>query len=685
MGAASLDVHVKRYGSESLLPVQRVVHAGPLTVVLEEGDLRFIRLGTREVLRRVYVAVRGPNWETIAPAYTNVRLDSTRETFSLSFDAAHVGMGVDFSWHGTIRGDASGTITYTMDGRARRTFRKNRIGFCVLHPLDCAGASCTVQHADGSIEDGAFPLPISPHQPFKNLVAITHDLLPGMRASVVLDGEVFEMEDQRNWTDASFKTYGTPLHLPYPVEIEAGTRVTQEFTLTLLGSLDTHAAGGEDSNGSAVSVQLEPEVTRRLPRLGVGTACHGRPLLPQEVARLRALHLTHLRVDLDLGSPSYKAALRQASQQARALGADLEVAVFLSDEATAELADLAKAIEQERPAIARWLIFHQREKATAAKWVRMARAILAAYGPEIPIGGGSNAYFTELNRNRPQIEEFDVVSYSINPQVHAFDNTSLVETLAAQQVTLHSARLFSAGKPIAISPVTLRPRFNPDATGPVPVPGPEELPPQVDARQLSLFGAAWTVGSLKYLAEGGAASATYYETTGWRGLMESVSPEPRTGVFPSFPGMIFPLYHVLADVGEFAEGDAVHSISSDSLRVECLALRLRRRMRLLVANLTDAPCQALLSGLAAPSVLVRQLDEVSYDQAVRGADAFGNNPGEIRSVEHGILRLDLLPYAVARVDGAISGYNVSDIVSSWCPPEAGTMRTRTIVCIVNPI
>ena len=29
-------------------------------------------------------------------------------------------------------------------------------------------------------------------------------------------GDVFEMEDQRNWTDASFKTYCTPLRQPFP-------------------------------------------------------------------------------------------------------------------------------------------------------------------------------------------------------------------------------------------------------------------------------------------------------------------------------------------------------------------------------------------------------------------------------------------------------------------------------------
>ena len=47
----------------------------------------------------------------------------------------------------------------------------------------------------------------------------------------------------------------------------------------------------------------------------------------------------------------------------------------------------------------------------------------------------------------------------------------------------------------------------------------DNMPPQIEYRQMSLAGAAWTVGSLKYLLESGVASLTYYETVGERGFM----------------------------------------------------------------------------------------------------------------------------------------------------------------------
>ena len=70
-----------------------------------------------------------------------------------------------------------------------------------------------------------------------------------------------------------------------------------------------------------------------LPRIGLGVASHGQPLSERELDRLRALHVAHLRVDLNLASDDYGALLRQAGEQARALGVSLEVALTLSDAA----------------------------------------------------------------------------------------------------------------------------------------------------------------------------------------------------------------------------------------------------------------------------------------------------------------------------------------------------------------
>jgi len=162
--------------------------------------------------------VRDHNWDTIAPQIDNVNLEQSDQGFELTFDVSCVEHDIDFFWQGKITGTADGTVVYAMDGCARSTFMRNRIGFCVLHsPAACAGDPCVVEKDDGSIEEGHYPDAISPHQPFIDMRAISHEVIPGVTARVAFEGDVFEMEDQRNWTDASYKTYCTPLAIPFPV------------------------------------------------------------------------------------------------------------------------------------------------------------------------------------------------------------------------------------------------------------------------------------------------------------------------------------------------------------------------------------------------------------------------------------------------------------------------------------
>jgi hypothetical protein len=582
MESSPLPQYVLYYGTDAPPPAQIALRAGPLSLIYEAGDLRYIRLGQREILRRVYVALRDRNWGTVRPALSNVQIEQADDAFQISYDVEQRQGEIDFFWSGRITGDARGTISFTMDGVARSSFLRNRIGFCVLHPShECAGAACRIEHVDGTLEITRFPQYIAPQAlvdrvihpvyPFAELRAMAQEVQPGVWAELRFEGETFEMEDQRNWTDASFKTYGTPLRLPFPVQVEQGTRIAQSVTLTLNGQRPMTNDQRPTTKDSVSSLVVRPSSSAvALPRIGLGVASHGQPLSARELDRLRALHVAHLRVDLNLASDDYGALLRQASQQARALGVSLEVALTLSDAAAGELAALADVLAKIKPPVHAWLIFHGNDHSAGAGWVRLARKYLAGYDPAALISGGTNANFTELNRARPPLDAFDLLCYAITPQVHAFDNASLTETLAAQAVTVASAHQFAGGLPLAITPVTLRPRFNPNATAPEPAPAPGELPRQVDLRQMSLFGAGWTAGSLKYLCESGAASLTYYETSGWRGVMELAGGSSLPERFRSLPGGVFPLYHVLADVGEFAGGEVIPSESSAPLRVEGL-------------------------------------------------------------------------------------------------------------------
>ncbi len=641
---SDLPHSVLYYGEDAPLPEARELRAGPVRLLFENGDLRYLRIAGREILRRVYVAVRDRHWGTVLPRLANLRIEAEAETFRISFDCRHQEGEIDFLWRGTIAGDSGGTITYRMDGVARSTFWRNRIGICVLHPAESAGAPYVVEHPDGSTERGILPREISPHQPVRDIRALTHSVLPGLWAEVRFEGDVFEMEDQRNWTDASFKTYSTPLRLPYPVEIPQGTRVVQSVTLVLHGEVPT-----DTREPLRLSFRVGTAAPVPVPRLGLGMASHGQTLSAREVERLRALHLAHLRVELVLADSGYVAPLRQAAREARALGVGLEAAVFLSENPSAELATLATHLQEIAPPIDTWLIFRTGEVVTSAQMVGLAREHLRVYAPSAPFGGGTALFFTELNRNRPAPSAFDLACYSVNPQVHAFDNRSLVETLSVQATTVASARHFLGNTPIAITPITLRPRFGLAAT--LPDLSPEQALRAVDPRQMSLLGAGWTMGSLKYVAESDVARATYFETTGWRGVMETEVGSPQPDRFRSLPGAVFPLYHVFADVGDFAGGQVVPSESSDPLRVEGLALTREGRRRVLLANLTPEACSVVVSGLPA-RVQVKHLDETNVLHAMQAPEAFRAAAGDLVSTREGSLIVELRPFALARLDGA---------------------------------
>jgi hypothetical protein len=664
-----LATNVLYYGKPEPPPEQIALRAGPLSLVYENGDLRYIRLGQHEIVRRIYVAVRDRNWGTVLPVLSNVEIEAGDETFRITYDADHHQGELRFTWRATIAGEADGSIRFAMDGQARTTFLRNRIGFCLLHPDSCAGTAARIEHVDGVVEASRFPRYIAPQAvvdgvihpayPFADMAALSHEAAPGVWAEVRFAGEIFEMEDQRNWIDGSYKTYGTPLRLPFPAEVAAGTRVEQLVTLTLNDDRpttnDQRPTTNDDTQirfvvGQPSVVSGQSSVVGPLPRIGLGAASHEQPLSELELERLRALHLSHLRVDLRLAGSAYVGTLRRVAAEAAALGVALEGALFLSDKAELELDALVAVLRELQPSIVSWLIFQGAEKTTPERWVALARAHLAAYDPAVPIAGGTNVYFTELNRQRPPAAALDLVCYSINPQVHAFDNASLAETCATIAATLESARQFAAGKPIAITPITLKPRFNPNATGPEPEPG--QLPAQVDVRQMSLFGAGWTLGSLKYLAESGAASATFYETSGWRGVMETAAGSPLPQLFRAPPGSVFPLYHVLADAGEFAGAEVIRSASSDPLKVEGLALRKGSATRVLLASLSAMPQVVAVRGLGAQAH-VRALDETNGEAAMREPESFRAQLGEQWATDVGTLELLLRPFAIARIDTEI--------------------------------
>jgi len=613
-------------GSTAFSAEPITLQAGRVSMVFEPDNafVRNVRVGEHKVLQGISAPVRDQYWGTVPPTVSNVRIEEGGESFHLTYDVTCRQGAIDFTWHGGITGDASGRVKFTFDGEAHSDFLRNRIGFCVLHGPEAAGMPCLVETVDGATQEGRFPEFIAPHQPFKNIRAISHELTGGVWARVLMEGDTFEMEDQRNWTDASFKTYCTPLDLPFPVPIAAGTRVAQRIEISFDG-LGMPPDRSRDSGGPVVlRVAGNDNARQRLPQIGLQVSSQNEQLSDADVRRLRELHLDHLRVDVTPADPSASAKLRRAADQAKHLEVKLHVGLHLGEGSADELDRLAATLKNISPP-STWLLISANEEQ-----VSIAREFLLRAGQNGRLGRGEVANFTELNRMRPDPTTIDVISYGMNPQVHAFDDTSITETLEIQGHTVRSAKQFAGDRPLLISPITLKKQ----AISEPPPAG--ELPSHVDPRQMSQFAAGWTLGSIKYLAEAGVESVTYYETVGWLGIMESESGSPLPQRFPSRPGQLFPIYFALRELGQFAGGHVRETSSSDPMTIIGLAVEKGNQRRLLLANLTPVERRAHVLGFG-NLIGVRRLD----------ANGFAPVAGTLPSNNDGALFITLPPHGLA--------------------------------------
>ena len=94
--ATTIPPRAIRYGVDAPLPERRDLRAGPLTAVLEGGDLRYVRLGDELVALRIYGAIRDRNWGTIEPAYSEYAVDERDDGFTVTVTAENVSPDVDF-------------------------------------------------------------------------------------------------------------------------------------------------------------------------------------------------------------------------------------------------------------------------------------------------------------------------------------------------------------------------------------------------------------------------------------------------------------------------------------------------------------------------------------------------------------------------------------------------------------
>jgi hypothetical protein len=641
MSGTDADDRITCFGSAEPEPETLRLTAGALTVELVAGNLRDIRFDGAEVLRAVAYIVRDKDWGTYAPVLSNLKTHQEADSFRVSYDAlCSDPSGGALAYRTTIFGRPDGSLGFDVEAKPVGDFQTNRCGFCVLHPIvDVAGSPVVVEHVDGSRERTLLPDLIDPWQPFKSIRAITHGVRSGLQATCRLEGDTFEMEDQRNWSDASYKTYVRPLALPWPYVLADGELLRQSVSLSLdsaspaapaptRSSVIEVAIGGAIGSMPSVGLIVTPEETdaviarlNRLTEVGPQTlTCHFDPTVGHGRRALAGFaeiaKQTKAEITLECVVPCRDAvAVELAAISATANQVGLRPAAI----------SVSPSVDrQSTPPGSAWPEFPPLEDVYAA-----ARSAF----PGVRLGGGSFSYFTELNRKRPPVDCLDFVTHATCPIVHAADDRSVMQTLETLPFITRSARAFiGQQKPYRIGPSTIAMRQNPYGSRTFDNPlGKRMTMTNSDPRHHGLFGAAWTLGYAARTADAKLEAITQAALTGPFGLLGEKE-------------AVWPIFHVIRALAAIA-GRARLSVSSDRPEsVQGVAVEgPSGGVSVWLANLTNQLLTVRLSGaLDSGELFLRSLDAESWRAAATG------DPPVSQNLAGGTLLLT--PFAIAQVD-----------------------------------
>ncbi len=654
MAKSALSRAIKLYGTDVPDGKRRILEAGPITAMLDNGGLRYIRYRGTEVLRGISYLLRDKNWGTYGPVIEDLKIRQGTDGFTVSYVATAKDKEQGMRYAARIEAKANGTVLFQVTATPLTDFVTNRSGFVVLHPLvGVVAEPVEIVHTNGKKKKSRFPKFISPGQPVFEIRSLKHGVMPGVTATVLMEGNKFEMEDHRNWMDASYKTYVCSLLDPWPYTLAKGESFTQSITLTIEGK---PAARKASRSGGTISVDTgKPK--GQIPYIGAGIPMDEAKAALDKADLIAAMSPAHLICQID-GRASGQAeaaaafrALREkigipmaleivlpakaaAADEFNAIASQLRAADFRPDTIIISQAHDLKSFQPNTP------------RPWGPSYEEMAAAVRADF-PDVPLGGGMLSYFTELNRKPAPKGVFDFVTHTVCPIVHAADDLSVMETLESLPSIIASTRHMVGKTPYALGPSSIACRDNPYGAAAAANPGNARVClSNMDPRQRGLFAAAWNVGLVAAMAKGGLDSVVLGAVTGPRGVIYRKTSDKQPW-FDAVKAQVYPAYHVLAGLAAASGNRRLDSTSSAPSTVAVLGHQSKAGKELWLANLTSEPQKVRVSGFDGPARLHR-LSDGNFQTLAMKPDYLSSAGEAVKKVS----AVELGPYGVVRIRAA---------------------------------
>ena len=521
----------------------RVEH-GDFTFDLARAAVRNVRYKNVQIIDLLYTAIRPWDWSTLDPDQHSEDIKVTGDICVITIKDSFAG-SLDAQSEITISKDNKFTVAYELRGLAEYSVNRWGICFC-LNSADWMGSTVKSQGNEYQL-----PAAISPQ---RVVDGVTQGLFPAANEmlfaatdqrsiKVVSTGKVLEAEDQRNWTDNTYKIYSGSLSEPRPFVASAGSLWQQSVTFEI------SPPNKQVPDGSKIVVN---EIDS-LPSIGLQFNTDS--LLP-----LDALNNALFLLDIDHVRINEESLTAQKINTVSTNGLIVEAALLSSHSGDKLHRDI-EHLNKQIPAGSRILI--QREGREIVEIGDLPKnQSLSSFIP------GTDAYLVDLHRNKYQFGES--ISYSMVPTVHSSDVETIFKTLYTQRESIQFAQEFLAQQ-VLVSPITFSTRGNPE-TGHARDQRINFANPEMALRIRTIEGAAWTLGSIFALASAGAYSGTWHELFGEFGI-----------IYPDGDAIKFsPTFHALAALGAHHAHEITIATSLDNSWV---AFENREAKKIVVASL----------------------------------------------------------------------------------------------------
>ena len=451
------------------------------SVLRDNLFLRNIKYNNIEILKLISFLVRDKNWNNYSPEIIKTSSYNKDQQLHFEFDLKYG--DVEQLEVKLLLSIGSNSVKLIANGKFLTDFWTNRIGFNLLLPLDgVVNQQVIVSKSDQTTETLKYPLIIQPDQPMVKFNNLSYEMFDSIALNIRFDGIHFEMEDQRNWGDASYKIYSGSLLDPFPYKENKNSAFHQEIEITVReknNSLETI------SNQNIIPLNIQEEYA--MPKIGikVDNETNGIDIVNVDFV----YHLVDFERNTESkpnfnNLPIYLVALIDHTKKVKDIVKDIKDYILSNKISVDKILICPKIYLNSFQPAGEWPSVPK-----LGDYYKEAKIQL----PDVHIFSGMVTNFTELNRKKPD-GKFDGINFSFTPIVHDASDYGVLDTPNSLKYILHSVNNFSKDTPIHIGPMTLGMHFNPYG---------EKLAANIDQVRLemtdfdprhdSLIGLNWTI------------------------------------------------------------------------------------------------------------------------------------------------------------------------------------------------